>query len=186
MEKQIQEKAGSVAYGNIYKINPNNPKEYAMLNLTEYGENSAEARKRLLDAIEAYKQEGWTEYRPSGGSMVGKEQSNEMVGGNELDRIPIDDSGEEIKIFTVTGIEKYISKSNKEWLKVHVEEESECKFGLTGNPDWKLPDNIRAWFHGNAELNKVYSKLPEALKYVVAEKNDKGYWSYVKEFRATK
>jgi hypothetical protein len=183
MDKQIQEKSGSVAFTNLYKTNPNNPIEYAMLSITEYGENDTDARKKLLAGIEAYKQEGWTEFRPSGSAV--KEQSGEVLGEDEVTRIPIDDSGDEIKIFTVKGIEKYISQSNKEWMRVHVEEESECKYGLTGNPDWKLPDNVKKWFNEKAVLNKIY-KSPDEMKYVVADKNQKGYWSFVKEFRSTK
>jgi hypothetical protein len=186
---QYNERTGSVAFINLYLINPESPREYAMLSITEYGETQEEARIGLSKAIEEYGKMGWTLYRPSVDSTTGKPESSEpilsIVSEDEIKRVPIDDSGNALKVFKVVGIEKYMTKTNKTWLKVHVAESDECKYGLTGRPDWKLPKDFHKWFNETAKIGTVYKDIPASLAYVAAEKNDKGYWAFIKEFRST-
>jgi hypothetical protein len=190
---EYQEKIGECAIVNVHKVSPDG-KSYAMIGLTFYGSGGGEAFINALGGIQKAEEEGWTPYRPD---LTNKFVSDdpidieaavnaEEIPYEEEERVPIDENGNPLKVFTVVGIEKYTNRSNNPWLRVHVAESSECKFGLTGNPAWKLSDKIKDWFDDKAELETVYKKVPESMKYVSAEKNQKGYWAYIGQFMESK
>lgn len=186
-------KMGVDAICNIHRPSPKGG--YAMLGFTFHTDDPDGALK-LLDDVLVFlvgaNQKGWSEFRPEVTGTTEQVMANDTVSdGPEITRTPIDDSGNELKVFTVAGIEKYITKSNKEWLRIHVAETSECKFGLTGKPEWKLPSAYHKWFNETAiistdEKKKIYTDIPDSMKYVSAEKNDKGYYAYIKDFRNSK